>query len=82
METEPSSLSVVEKFIMSEEYEQPVKSPIEEKELEHLGRAASAMGFADRGGLNGYLSDLYLRIHKWAVEVAEYDKAHPADKEE
>jgi hypothetical protein len=73
---------VVEKPVMSEEYEQPVKSPIEEKEVEHLGRAASSMGFADKGGLNAYLSDLYLRIHKWAVEVMEYDKAHPADKED
>jgi len=66
---------------MSEEHEQPVKSPIEEKELEHLGRAASAMGFADRGGLNGYLSDLYLRIHKWAVEVMEYEKKHKPEEE-
>jgi len=67
---------------MTEEYEQPVKSPIEDKEVHHLGMAASAMGFADKGGLNAYLSDLYLRIHKWAVEVMEYDKENPLDKEE
>ena len=65
-----------------EEPEQPVPSPIEEREIAHLGRAASAMGFADKGGVNAYLSNRYERLHLWCVAAKAYNDKHEKDQVE
>ena len=62
---------------MTHEYEQPVPSPFTEKEIETLGRAAADLGWADRGGVNAFLSDVYAKMHRWALDVIEYERAHP-----
>ena len=47
------------------------ESPIREKEIPHLGRAASDLGFSS---VDEYIASLYERIHQYAVECHEYNE--------
>jgi|TARA_B100000902_G_C26812421_1_gene669860 hypothetical protein len=47
------------------------ESPIREKEIPHLGRAASDLGFDT---VDEYLASLYQRIHQYAVECHEWNE--------
>ena len=48
------------------------ESPISEKEIPHLGRAASDMGFSN---VDEYMSDLYGRIMKYATQCEKWNKS-------
>jgi len=53
------------------------ESPISEKEIPHLGRAASDMGYSN---VDEYMADLYQRITRYAIECEKYNKQE-AEKE-
>jgi hypothetical protein len=67
---------------MIEEHEQPVPSPFTEKEITTLGRAAADLGWADRGGVDAFLSDVYSKMHNWALAVMEYKKKQKLAKDD
>lgn len=68
-------------YKMSEEYEQPVPSPFTEKEITVLGRAAADLGWADRGGVNAFLSDVYDKLHRWGLEAHKYNEEAKQEEE-
>lgn len=53
------------------------ESPISEKEIPHLGRAASDMGFSN---VDEYMSDLYGRIMKYATQCEKWNKESEKEK--
>ena len=47
------------------------ESPISEKEIPHLGRAASDMGYSN---VDEYMANLYQRITRYAIECEKYNE--------
>ena len=66
---------------MPEKNEQPVPSPFTEKEITTLGRAAADLGWADRGGVDAFMSDIYSKMHKWALAVIKYEAENKPEEE-
>ena len=53
------------------------ESPISEKEIPHLGRAARDMGYSN---VDEYMANLYQRITRYAIECEKYNEQE-AEKE-